>query len=89
MFDSELLQTAAALGGGALGVRNGGGGAAGRRLAAPLGVPVPGGLQPGGVHGRGHGRGAGGRGDVPDDAKGLGQGGVLAEHFLPPLPLLR
>lgn len=89
MFDSELLQTAAALGGGALGVRNGGGGATGRRLAAPLGAPVPGGLQPGGVHGRGHGRGAGGRGDLPDDAEGLRQGRVLAEHFLPPLPLLR
>lgn len=93
MFDSELLQTSSALGGGGLSVRerlrNGWGGATDHCLAAGLGVSIPGGLDPGGVRRWGHGRGAGGRGDVPDDTEGLCQGRVFAEHFLPVLPLLR
>lgn len=93
VFDSELLQTSSALGGGGLSVRerlrNSWGGATDHCLAAGLGVSIPGGLYPGGVHRWGHGRGAGGRGDVPDDTEGLCQGRVFAEHFLPVLPLLR
>lgn len=93
MFDSELLQTASALGGGGLSVwerlRNSWGGATDHCLAAGLGVSVPGGLYPGGVHRWGYGRGVGGRGDLSDDTEGLGQGRVFAEHFLPVLPLLR
>lgn len=92
MFDSELLQTAGALGGGGLSVRerlrNGRGGATGRCLPAGLGVAIPGRAYPGGVHGWGHRCGAGGRGDLSDDTEGLRQGGVFAQHFLPVLLLL-
>lgn len=92
VFDSELLQTASALGGGGSGVRervrNSRGEATDHALAAGHGASKPGGLYPGGVHRWGHGRGAGGRGDVSDDTEGLSQGGVFAEHFLPVLPLL-
>lgn len=93
MFDTELLQSASALGGGGLSVterlRNSWGRATHHWLAAGRGASVRGGLYPGGVHRWGHGRGAGGRGDLADDTEGLCQGRVFAEHFLPVLPLLR
>lgn len=87
MSDSHLLQTASALGGERL--RNSWGRATERRLAAGLRVSGPGGLYPGRVHGWRRARGVGRRRDLSDDAEGLRQGRVFAEHFFPALPLLR
>lgn len=92
MFDSELLQTVGALGGGGVSVReclrDSWGEATDHCLPASLGMSIPGRTYPGGVHRWGHGCGAGGRGDFSDDTEGLCQGRVFAEHFLPVLLLL-
>lgn len=45
-------------------------------------------LQPGVIHRRRHGSGDGGRADVTDDAEGLPQGMVHAQHLVAVLGLL-
>lgn len=50
---------------------------------------LPGRLHEGGVNRRGLSGGAGGGGEVGDDGEGLLESGVLAEHLLAVLPLLR
>lgn len=52
-------------------------------------MSVPGGLDPRGVDRWRYRGGVCGGGDLSDDGEGLLQGCVLAEHFLPVLPLLR